>query len=197
MFEKFLKNAVKRLTTENPQNMTETMLNYAYAKNERVYLRYANGTEDIELCEYISQLTNENGCNLSADDVMQGYCLESGCDCEIGILYVLAVQAAELRERLKYYENMEEQGLLHMLPCKVGDTVYINGVALKISFIHIENEISFVVQFDCDSCDDCPFYVDDVSFEGEHDCKTNGYIEFTEKDIGKTVFLEKKECKQK
>ena len=29
----------------------------------------------------------------------------------------------------------------------------------------------------------CPFW------EGEVDCETNGYIEFTNKDIGKTVFL--------
>lgn len=27
-------------------------------------------------------------------------------------------------ERLKYYEDMEEQGRLVVLPCKVGDTVY-------------------------------------------------------------------------
>ena len=31
---------------------------------------------------------------------------------------------AELREKLKYYEDLEEQGRLLVLPCKVGDTVY-------------------------------------------------------------------------
>lgn len=31
----------------------------------------------------------------------------------------------DLRERLKQYEDAEEQGLLLRLPCKVGDTVYI------------------------------------------------------------------------
>lgn len=30
-------------------------------------------------------------------------------------------------ERLKYYEDLEEQGLLLRLPCKVGDTVYKIG----------------------------------------------------------------------
>ena len=115
----------KHLVTNNPQNMTESMLNFAYAKNERVYLSYADGTEDIDLCEYVSQLTKKQGCSLSADDVMQGSCIE-GCDCEVAILYTLAVQAAELRERLKHYESLEEQGLLQTLPCKVGDTVYMS-----------------------------------------------------------------------
>ena len=31
---------------------------------------------------------------------------------------------AELREKLKYYEDLEEQGRLLVLPCRVGDTVY-------------------------------------------------------------------------
>lgn len=81
-------------------------------------------------------------------------------------------------------------------PCKVGDVVYIKNRPLIISFLHIENEVHYVIQFDCDDCGDCPFYEDDVSFEGEHDCKTMGYIQFTEKDIGKTVFLTKEEAEQ-
>ena len=81
-------------------------------------------------------------------------------------------------------------------PCKVGDTVYIKNRPLIISFLHIENEIYYVAHFDCDDCGDCPFYEDDVSFEGEHDCKTMGYIQFTEKDIGKTVFLTKEQAEQ-
>lgn len=32
--------------------------------------------------------------------------------------------ASELYWRLKHYEDLEEQGLLLKLPCKVGDTVY-------------------------------------------------------------------------
>lgn len=81
-------------------------------------------------------------------------------------------------------------------PCKVGDTVYIKNRPLIISFLHIENEVYYVIQFDCDDCGDCPFYEDEVSFEGEHDCKTMGYIQFTEKDIGKTVFLTKEEAEK-
>lgn len=94
-------------------------------------------------------------------------------------------------------DHLIENGVI-VPPCKVGDTVYIKNRPLIISFLHIEeNNISFVIQFDCGNCDTCPFYEDDVSFEGEHDCKTMGYIEFTEEDIGKTVFLTREEAEQK
>ena len=100
--------------------------------------------------------------------------------------------ASSLCDHFKNKANVVE------LPCKVGDTVYIKNRPLIISFLHIdENSISFVVQFDCDDCYTCPFYEDYVSFEGEHDCKTMGYIEFTEEDIGKTVFLTREEAEQK
>ena len=79
---------------------------------------------------------------------------------------------------------------------KVGDIVYIKGEALKISFIHIEKEIYYCIQFDCEECCVCPFYEDEVSWEGEHDCRTNGYIEFTASDIGKTVFLTREEAEK-
>lgn len=37
-------------------------------------------------------------------------------------------QVAEYLRKLKDYEDLEEQGKLIKLPCKVGDTVYVNGV---------------------------------------------------------------------
>lgn len=82
--------------------------------------------------------------------------------------------------------------------CKVGDTVYIKGQSVKISFLHIENEITYCVQLDCEKldCFSCPFYEDEVTWEGEHDCGTYGYMEFTENDIGKTVFLTLEEAEK-
>ena len=90
-----------------------------------------------------------------------------------------------------------EHGVI-VLPCKVGDTVYIKGEPVKISFLHIDNEITYCVQFDCEKfdCFSCPFYEDEVSREGEHDCRTYGYMEFTESDIGKTVFLTREEAEK-
>ena len=81
---------------------------------------------------------------------------------------------------------------------KLGDTVYIKGKPVKISFLHIENEITYCVQLDCGEfdCFSCPFYEDEVSWEGEHDCGTYGYMEFTESDIGKTVFITREEAEK-
>ena len=115
---------MKRLTTDKPSNNTETVLNYAYAKEGEAHLRYANGKEDIRLTEYLSCLAQENGCESATEENILHGDVCSGCDCEVAILNVLAIQAAELRERLKKYEDAEEQGLLVRLPCKPGDTVY-------------------------------------------------------------------------
>lgn len=112
---------MKRLTTDKPSNNTETMLNYAYAKDGYVHLSYADGEEDIRLTEYLCRVAHEIGCEFATEEnILNGdTCLE--CDCKVSILNVLAIQAAELRERLKKYEDAEEQGLLVRLPCKVGE----------------------------------------------------------------------------
>ena len=100
-------------------------------------------------------------------------------------------------ERLAEYEDAEENGLLVRLPCKVGDTVYIKDKPVEVSFIHIENkDVTYCAEFDCVDCYVCPFYEDIVSWEGEHDCATNGYLEFMADDIGKSVFLTREEAEQ-
>lgn len=95
---------MKRLTTDNPQNNTETLLNYAYVKDRRAILRHGGGQAHVDLCEYIAKQAKKAGCDLTADDVMEGSCME--CDCPLGILYTVATQAAETRERLKRYEDI-------------------------------------------------------------------------------------------
>lgn len=72
------------------------------------------------------------------------------------------------------------------LEIKPGDTVYINGLALKVSFVHIDDKVYYCVQIECagEDCRECPLF-----FIGSEYC--NGYIEFTADDIGKTVFLTK------
>lgn len=115
---------MKRLTTDKPSNNTEAMLNYAYAKDGYVHLSYADGEEDVRLTEYLCRVAHEIGCEFATEEnILNGdMCLE--CDCKVSILNVLAIQAAELRERLKKYEDAEEQGLLVRLPCKVGEPIY-------------------------------------------------------------------------
>lgn len=80
----------------------------------------------------------------------------------------------KIAEKLKDYEDLEEQGLLLRLPYKVGDTVYI---------IYSDKETSFIEE---------PI-VKDVSTHRiwiESRC-------YDYSDIGKTIFLAKAEAEQK
>lgn len=87
-------------------------------------------------------------------------------------------------EKLADYEDLEEQGRLIKLPCKVGDTVYgINTdrnivSALKIISVKI---YSYAIYFDYQLIDG--IYKNIVSF--------------ADADIGKTVFLTKSEAEVK
>lgn len=46
---------------------------------------------------------------------------------------------ASAAEKLADYEDAEEQGLLRQLPCKVGDTVYVDSAILPIKDMECEN----------------------------------------------------------
>ena len=93
-----------RLTTDNPKTNLQTLLNYAYAKDKAVHLAFGNDEENIPLDEYIALKASENGCRTTTTEVMEGGCME--CDCPIGILNTVAIQAAELRGRLKMIEDI-------------------------------------------------------------------------------------------
>ncbi|MFR5876344.1 MAG: hypothetical protein ACLUFN_07630 [Eubacterium sp.] len=113
---------LKRLTTDNPNGCTEGMLNNIYAKDGRVVIRFTeDGRKDVDLCQYIAEKCK---CNYTADDIMKLGC--GDCQlCPYGTMYAACIQSAELRERLKMYEDKLENDTLLELPCEVGDTVFI------------------------------------------------------------------------
>lgn len=63
-----------------------------------------------------------------------------GCCFEDGELYWLK-DVAELLEELKSYKDLEEQGLLVRLPCKVGDIVYVDSAILPIEDMECYEDI--------------------------------------------------------
>lgn len=87
-------------------------------------------------------------------------------------------------------------------PCRVGQTVYVGNLHTAISEIIVGKEINFMCYFDCEcvmenvGCGDCPFAEWHETYEGDIDCQTYGCFSFTEKDIGKTVFLTKEEAEE-
>ena len=95
-----------------------------------------------------------------------------------------------LKSKLKNYKDLEEQGLLLRLPCKVGDTIYVNGI-LGVG----EVEEYKVIRVDYHSnlaTKRSEFYIEALLVSNPENS-----IGFYDKEIGKTVFLTKAEAEQK
>lgn len=94
-------------------------------------------------------------------------------------------QLAEWLEELKSYKDLEEQGLLVKLPCKVGDTVYVptrNFISeLRITMASINNRGKLYFSWVLD--DDRWIYPNLDGFSGY--------------ELGKTVFLTREEAEKK
>lgn len=96
-----------------------------------------------------------------------------------------------LIERLGKYEDLEEQGRLIKLPCKVGDMLYYPDKEFNIIIPMRLTEIvikfngldTSSCQYDCCSFDECGDAYEDYEFDDE--------------DIGETVFLAKSEAEAK
>ena len=98
---------------------------------------------------------------------------------EDGELYWLK-DVTELLEELKSYKDLEEQGLLVRLPCKVGDDLYciVNGEVKKLK-VH-----SFGIP---------DFEITDIEFKYVDGFKIVRFVG----EVGKTVFLTREEAEKK
>lgn len=119
-----------------------------------------------------------------------------GCCFENGELYWLK-DVAELLKELKSYKDLEEQGLIVRLPCKVGDTVWVVTSPINV--------------FDYDEYDgDAEYevyesFLSSVSYyaSGEqfriYAKVTNSFIAayFRECDFGESIFLTREEAEKK
>jgi hypothetical protein len=95
-------------------------------------------------------------------------------------------------KKLAVYEDLEEQGRLLKLPCKVGDTVYcIFNRYTKCTF---NNE-----EFDECSCQGCEYECDSKKENYVQDMRAYSldWIVTNLKNFGKTVFLTKSEAEAK
>lgn len=96
----------KHLVTDNPKGCTMGMLNNIYANGVRVIIRFTeDGRKDVDLCDYIAEKCK---CNYSAETIMEIGCIDCQM-CPYGTMYNACIQAAELRERLKQYEEKDEE----------------------------------------------------------------------------------------
>ena len=136
MKEKWIEaEQMKRLTMDNLEEMGMFSLahNCCYI-DENGNTRYRDFEIDIdarELAKGMLKEMTEDAVSFESDedfdDWMGCYIGEDGICTQRGLIatfYQNLWAMAELREKLKYYEDLEEQGRLLVLPCKVGDTVY-------------------------------------------------------------------------
>lgn len=185
---------MERLTTNkdvSEMGMFELAHNSCYYKNGAA--RYRDFETDIDARELTRQLLKDYtyGDDAFVDDddfdeeilelLMYGTSTTEGL---IALFYRNMWAMADLRERLKEYEDLEEQGLLLRLPCKVGDTVYVK-MASYCDIHYAEAEVRDFTHFT--SCGFC------IVVTSKHFDKQN--IPFSE--FGKTVFLTKAEAEQK
>lgn len=93
-------------------------------------------------------------------------------------------QLAEWLEELKFYKNLEEQGLLVRLPCKIGDTVYVptrNFISeLRITLVSVDTN-------------DMAMYFSWLLNSGIYP-NLDGFYGY---ELGKTVFLTCEEAEKK
>ena len=92
--------------------------------------------------------------------------------------------------KLAEYEDLEEQGLLLRLPCKVGDTVYKVWPCSKNGKSIAEFEISHIYV-------DNPQFIEFSMISKKNKNATYPYRFFKDFEIGKTVFLTKEEAEHK
>lgn len=82
-------------------------------------------------------------------------------------------------DKLADYEDLEEQGLLLKLPCKVGDTLYYVSYEFDI-YIPVQLDMIIITHLNCYQYNCC-------SFDAHGDVYEE--FEFDTDDFGKTVFL--------
>lgn len=123
---------MERLTsnkTTSDMNMLELAHN-SCCIDEKHNARYRDYEQDIDSRELVRKLVKDmcdEDLSYMSDERFDQYMAEMlsvGVSDTIGLLAVFYRNLwamAELREKLKEYEDLEEQGRLIKLPCKVGD----------------------------------------------------------------------------
>ena len=127
---------MKRLTsnrTTSDMSIIELAHNSCYA-DENNNARYRDYNLDIDsrklVKSLIKDMCNDNLYDMSDEDFDEymAEMLSVEMDSQIGLLalfYRNLWAMADLRERLKYYEDLEEQGRLLKLPCRIGDHIFL------------------------------------------------------------------------
>lgn len=100
---------MNRLTTDNPQNNIETMMNMVYGKDGWQYIRH--GEEGMPTVDFCLMLCKERNCKMSDYDGMSNEAKDEmlcGCafeNCPVATIYAALCGFGHVRGRLKMYED--------------------------------------------------------------------------------------------
>lgn len=190
---------MERLTTNkniSDMGIVELSLNCCYIAKDGSG-RYRDYEIDMDERDFVRKLTTTLvGEDLPLQDesfdeeMMDNLGIDPFADVRglIAIFYRNMWAMAELREKLKRYEDAEEQGLLIRLPCKVGDKIFLDfaGFGKDIDEFTVKD-----FHLDCFEDGKTILYCDYES----NDKTLSGQIDVME--FGKTVFLTEAEAKAK
>lgn len=160
--------------------------------------------------KYIKEVARKNRINKEKNTIIIPNSFISSNDCadKYG-------QVAERLEELKSYRDLEEQDLLVRLPCKVGDTVYVDSAILPIEdmecYEDIDNKIPSYFQARVVSFRFAQINWVRIAVKAKWLCEwiddetgpESGYIECEKKFsillpmIGKYIFLTREEAEKK
>lgn len=187
---------MERLTSNksvSEMSMYELAHNSCYAKDGKARVRDFEDDSDarelaIKLLEKYADIPNEFTCDEDFDDFMADSLQYGTDDSALGLIAVFYRNLwamADLRERLKEYEDLEEQGKILKLSVAVGDTVYTNcsmqgwyfrkknqPYAAKVVFVGINGADNYI----------------NVDFGNGH------MMQFNFSCFGKTVFLTREDA---
>lgn len=193
---------MERLTSNKPtsdMNMIELAYNSCYA-DEKCKARYRNYELDIDSRELVKNLAKDmcdEDLSDMSDEEFDEYMAEMllvEVDSQIGLLalfYRNLWAMANLRETLKKYEDLEEQGRLLKPLCKVGDVIWDNDFGSPCAYTITAFSFGECEEYICE-----PVTTKEVVF---YYTNSSGSItgSFAESEIGKSVFLNKSEAEAK
>lgn len=187
-----------RITTDNKvseMGMVELARNSCYI-GENGAARYRDYSSDVDCRELIKKMMVNFGLVESDywddvsievfDDEMMENLMYGINDMQglIALFYRNMWAMAELRENLKYFEDLEEKGVLLKLPCKVGATIWwLNG-----NFLMESEVVGFSVDEDGADLIRVEYY--------EKRTDTTYMYGLNTEEIGKEVFLTKEEAEK-
>ena len=193
---------MKRLTTNKDVSDIEGMYELAHNScyiDKDGNVRYRDFETDVDARTLIRGLLKKyadgDDVFISDDDfdcqMMEA--LQYGTDTREGLIalfYRNLWAMAELREKLKHYEDAEDQGLLLRTKCRLGDIVYaLWSVPTKSKYVVYPAEVKGINLLSTNARKMLMYKLEPVAFRGR-------YNKYYDDDFGKLVFMTEEEAEK-